>query len=198
LSDYFPVSNGYVTLTGNEKEFPEKEEELQELFKKIHICYHENVQVTSGHRTAQSIELLSTPKYIDQVFCTAINIQQGDSGRLNKTLNHIDQKCQFILDSAYASAYLSATTRKKKYLYLTLIGGGAFGNSRKWIYNALLKAHLKYAGKNGCQLEKVTLLLFRFSELDSSFLEELEKNRVPYKLMVYQKSNPQIKKSFLI
>jgi len=160
------------------------------------VCYHENVQVTSGHRTPQSIELIMPPKYIDQVFCAAINIHQGESGRFNKTIPKIEKSCDFILNCAYKSTYLSAIARKKKHLFLTLIGGGAFGNNRKQIYNALLNAHLKYAQNTENTLEKVTLLLFRITELENGFLDDLEKHQVPHSLIVYNKSKEEVRKYY--
>jgi hypothetical protein len=196
LHEYLPTHNGYIRFSGNEKELPQSDKEKDELFRKMHVCYHENVQVTSGHRTAQSIEILKKPKYIDQVFCAAINIHQGESGRFNKTLPHINDSCQFILNSAYNSTYLVTVAKKKKHLYLTLIGGGAFGNSRKWIFDAILNAHLKYTKNPDCAIEKVTILLFRLGELEPSFLDDLEKHKIPHKLVVYSKAQPETKKSF--
>jgi len=187
LKEYFPTQNGYVVLSGNEPPIPAAEEEQQKLFNKFHVCYHENVQVTTGHRTPQSLELInrSQPPIIDQVFCAAINIHQGESGKFNKAVPDYGERCQFVLNSIYSSTYISAIAHKRTHLFLTLIGGGAFGNHRQWIYSAILESHLKYARDAHSSLKKVTLILFRRGELEDGFLDKLEKNNVPHQLVVY-------------
>jgi len=195
LSEHFPTQNGYVILSGKEPPLPKTQEGQHELFNKIHVCYHENIQVTTGHHTPQALELVNISKpIIDQVFCAAINIHQGQSGKFNKAVPDVEERCKFILNSIYASTYISAIAHNRTHLFLTLIGGGAFGNQRKWIYSSILESHLKYANDANSSLAKVTLILFRVGELEPGFLEELEKNNVPYELTVYKELQPTKKK----
>ncbi|MDD4864801.1 MAG: hypothetical protein PHE38_12420 [Alishewanella agri] len=67
-----------------------------------------------------------------------------------------------ILEAAYEATFAAAIMNTKqtgnKRLYLTLLGGGAFGNQPQWILNAIKGACLRY--KN-CAVE-VKIVSYRY------------------------------------
>jgi len=127
---------------------------------------------------------------VDQVFCAAVNISQGISGMKNMRQPNVEQKCQFILTSAYYGTYMSAILHRRKKLFLTLIGGGAFSNDLEWIYDTILRAHIKWTSNSNCQLSRVYLVLFNSSDVRSSFLDDLEHTGVPFRFIKYEKGEP--------
>eukprot|EP01089_Gocevia_fonbrunei_P018558 TRINITY_DN6303_c0_g1_i1.p1 TRINITY_DN6303_c0_g1~~TRINITY_DN6303_c0_g1_i1.p1 ORF type:complete len:489 (-),score=94.01 TRINITY_DN6303_c0_g1_i1:24-1490(-) len=191
LSEHFPIRNGYVLFSGNEPgKFPENLTKLEwaELLELSSVGYHKDSQVVFGSKTSNgdSYNLVKDDdQVIDQVFCAAVNINQGDSGRFNKRQNNAEQKCKFILDSAYEGSYMSAIKHGKKKLFLTLIGGGAFGNNKAWIYEAILKAHLKWANHPASKLETVSLVLFAEKDVFPEWTTHLNKYGIPYQWKEY-------------
>jgi len=163
------------------------------LLKRVKIGYHRDVQVTTGHRSLGFERVIDPEQIIDQVFSAAVNIAQGASGRKNTKHPNYKEKCQFILEAAYTGTYLAAIKNKRKCIFLTLIGGGAFGNTKSWIFKAILLAHKKWSRDKSSCLEKVTLVLFRASELDEGFLNKLSQNSIPYEYWKYKKG---VKKLF--
>jgi len=182
LEEHFPIKNGYVIWKDLEyPKFPKRgTKQYESLLNKARVGYHKDVQVTSGHRTPSFVEVVKHDQTIDQVFCAAVNIGQGDSGGDNIKATDAIEKCRFALDVSYEGAYLTAITNNKAHLILTLIGGGAFNNNREDIYNAILDAHLKFTGNIKCKLEKVSLVVFRGEEVWDDFMVKLQENGVPY------------------
>ncbi len=77
---------------------------------------------------------------------------------------HLGTLCRLILEAAYeatfAVAVVNAAKTGNKSLYLTLIGGGAFGNDQDWIVDAIRRAVRIY-----CQYElDVKVVSFRQSQ----------------------------------
>jgi len=184
LSEHYPMRNGYVCWQGAQlPKFPKRgTKAYDDMLKKTYIGYHKDIQVTTGHRTPSYIEVVnSNDQFIDQVLCAAVNLGEGtDSGKYNRSLPDCQERCRFVLDHSYESAYAGAIAQGRKHLVLTLIGGGAFGNDREMIYSALLDAHLNWTQHSKCTLEKVSIVLFRADELVDKFLNSLVEHKVPY------------------
>jgi len=188
LKEHFPVQNGYVCLTGSEPPFPSRGgREWDDLLLKVAVGYHHNVQVTTGHRSGSILQVVNDPdQLIDQVFCAAMNVGQGTSGARNaRQLNSVD-KCKFILQADYEGTYLGAIKHRRSHLYLTLLGGGVFGNERDWIYEAIIEAHYKWAAHPASTLKKVSLVLFSDRDFDESLLRGLKAKGIPFEHVVYQ------------
>jgi len=164
----------------------------KKFLKRVKIGHHKDVQVTTGHRSLGFERVIDPEQIIDQVFCAAVNIAQGASGRKNIKHPYCKEKCQFILEAAYTGTYLAAIKNERKHIFLTLIGGGAFGNPKSWIYKAILLAHKKWSRDKSSCLEKVTLVLFRASELDDGFLNKLAENSIPYEYWKYKKGEKKL------
>jgi hypothetical protein len=181
VSKHFPITNGYVTLTGEEPSFPPRHSmEYFQLLLKSSICYHKRCQVTSGHHNNRGLEKTQDPSQtVDQILCAGLNINQGLSGAINRRIPNVETKCRFVLDLAYHSTYISAIVNHRSHIFLTLVGGGAFGNKLDWIYDSIISAHQRW-GKQNTSLRKVTLVLFKSSELLPRCLEIFKTAGIPY------------------
>ena len=82
---------------------------------------------------------------INQVYTSTCICTDGKPNALSKVL----------LDAAYEGVYLAAIRTQAPKIYLTLIGGGVFRNSRDLIYRSILRAHQLYSKylKPGCVVE---------------------------------------------
>jgi len=101
----------------------------------------------------------------------------------NTAAPNSDVKCRFVLDCAYQGTYLEAIANKRSKIFLTLVGGGAFGNKKEWIYSALLAAHKKWGIIGQSSLQKVTLVVFKSSEITNSFISTLLQEGIPHKII---------------
>jgi hypothetical protein len=114
---------GYVLLSAGMN--PPKEEGD---YKKIKVGYHANTGVTFGARAAGGRhEILASPYHtIDQVFTAAV-----DFGTKNYSMRNDAVSIQWgktILNAAYEGTFRGAFLHGRKKVFLTLIGGGVFGN----------------------------------------------------------------------
>jgi len=154
LIEHFPTRNGYIIFSPNEPKFPKYDsKDYYKFLLSSQVFYHKEAQVTTGHRTklknvkdGDTLDIVQNPKLlIDQVMCAAVNIGQGRTGIDNKKIYQSETKCRFVLDLAYQGTYLNAINNHRSQIFLTLVGGGAFANPKEWIYDAIVKAHTKWA-----------------------------------------------------
>jgi len=142
---YIPVINGYVSFKDEEIKFIE-DFEFNDI-SEIKVGIQKNVQATSGEKRNGMIEMCTDQKQIiNQVFTAAMNL-----GGVSATYAErpIAQKlARFLLRGAYRATILSAIENSrtqppecigKDKLFLTLIGGGVFGNQYEWITDAILE-----------------------------------------------------------
>lgn len=99
----------------------------------LRIGLHSNTQVT----------LPGCTHIVTQAYCSAMPVSYTD---LPLTL--WASFASFVLDASYeatlAAAVLNAQKTGNRKVYLTLLGGGAFGNDLCWILSALKRAILTY------------------------------------------------------
>ena len=74
----------------------------------------------------------------NQIIDTAMNRKKGKTGLVNAESPQSIDKSMFLLQAAYENSYLSAIKHGRRKLFLTLIGGGMFGNDFKWIHDAIV------------------------------------------------------------
>jgi hypothetical protein len=108
--------------------------ELDALQEKLQIGVQWDTQVT----------LQGGKHLVTQVYCSALPVAySGLSPRL------WERFARLILEAAYeatlAAAVLNASKSGKKSVYLTLLGGGAFGNDLGWILDAIRRAGTLYS-----------------------------------------------------
>ncbi|CAB9515180.1 expressed unknown protein [Seminavis robusta] len=169
--EYFGVpQNGKLTLTGVET-LLRSEEDVTAAATKVCIGLHKDCPVLFG-RTSKTIvykeplvvvqnskdQLLEYP-VVDHVLSASLNAWNFGVDRhlSNATLNNIMRS---LLRAAYEGIYMAAILRQRKRLYLTLVGGGSFGNPIPLIVSEILRAHEKWANHPACQLEECVICLY--------------------------------------
>jgi len=183
LKDHYPMKNGYVVYTGEEPKFPKRNSpEYQKLLHSTKVLYHKDLQVITGHRNGAELEKVNDPdQTVDQVMCAAVNIFQGRTGSENSRAPYSELKCRLVLDMAYQGTYLTCINNRRTQIFLTLVGGGIFGNKKDWIYDAIVNAHLKFGVKGKSSLEKVTLIVFNPRDISANFMRRMEEEGIPVK-----------------
>jgi len=184
LHEHFPVKNGYVCLKPDGPKFPKlNSKEYDKMLLDTQVCYHKDVQVTTGLRSTNGFERVTDPnQVVDQVLVAAINLHQDQIGMINAADPRAEDKCRFILDYAYQSTYISAITNKRTQIYLTLVGGGVFGNKREWIYEAIIHAHKKWCVLGQSSISRVTLVLYNPGDFEQILLDRLTGNKIGFEV----------------
>ena len=109
---------------------------------------------------------------VTQVFCSAVPITYSQTGRGTKPKDW-KPLAEIILESAYqatllAGAIMAAKSGKRVTVYVTQLGGGAFGNPGPWICAAMKKALLANLDK------PLDVKLLNYGRLPSENFVELE------------------------
>ncbi len=132
--------------------------ELDELRAKLKIGVQWDTQVTFSNREDEGCSHLVT-----QAYCSALPVAYS-----GLTSAQWERFARLILEAAYEStlavAALNAANTGNRTVFLTLLGGGAFGNDQRWILDAIHRA----------------CILFAASDLD-------------VKIVSYRSSNPAVK-----
>jgi hypothetical protein len=107
--------------------------ELDELCQKLKIGIHWDTQVT----------LHGGKHLVTQVYCSALPVAYS-----NLPSTSWEPFARLILEAAYeatlAAGVLNAAKTGYKSVYLTMLGGGAFGNDQNWILDAIRRACRSY------------------------------------------------------
>eukprot|EP00727_Mastigamoeba_balamuthi_P009423 m51a1_g5102 hypothetical protein (446) ;mRNA; f:300273-301994 len=198
LRDYYTVQNGYVCLTGSEKPLPASKEERDKLLRRVCVGLHTEVEVTFAGYSGENLRVveresaapdasLGDVQLIDQVFCAAMNVKQGESGEQNARAADCLEKATFLLRAAYRATYLAALVNKRQRLFLTLIGGGVFGNPVKDVFDIILEEHRHWTSKPYSRLSEVVLVLYSVPEEVHEWANQLDRDGVPYCWTAYSK-----------
>jgi hypothetical protein len=101
------------------------------LREKLHIGLHWDVEVTEADGPDRPT--------VSQAFCSALPVAYSDVPR-----DHWEPFASLILEAAYEAtmwaAVINAQRSASNVVFLTLLGGGAFGNDGKWITAAIQRA----------------------------------------------------------
>ena len=133
------VHNGYALpnadqlRTVNQILSIKSEAEYTQLMRALRIGVQGNTQVT----------LENCSHRVTQLYCSAMPVAYSrQSSALWEPL------ARLVLNAAYEASYAAAATNKAQtgnnMLYLTLLGGGAFGNRMSWIADAICRAHERF------------------------------------------------------
>jgi len=148
LKDLFFVENGYIKR--NDKSKVLNEVDFENKMNKVKVIFNENATVyydLSEKYMKRILKKVEEPFPVHQVFTAAMNIDQGKSGYNNRTQDDFPNllvKLNFLLEAAYTSAYLAAHKCQAPVLWLTLVGGGVFGNFVDLIFQNIHKVHQQY------------------------------------------------------
>jgi hypothetical protein len=136
------MRNGYALCTAKglatiaQKLDSLEAKELDELRDRIRIGLHSGVQVTD----ADDAEFV-----VSQAFCSALPISYTDIPAA-----HWKPFAALVLEGAYEATLWAAVVNahhfSSRIVFLTQLGGGAFGNESQWIHNAMRRALKKVVG----------------------------------------------------
>ena len=89
------------------------------------------------------VTLNESNNLVSQVYCSALPVSYSGIPR-----NNWEVFARLILEATYEAtlwaALINYENTGNKRVYLTLVGGGAFGNDRAWIFDAMKKAITKF------------------------------------------------------
>jgi len=165
VSEYFTVRNGYVCNTEENAPLPTDPAVLKEVENKVKVLVHANIDAMYGRYDYNSADYCQ-PQKICQVFCAAMNLSQGFSGQRNRGLPGAGDKARLLLRAAYRGTLYGAEMYGCKKVYLTLIGGGVFGNNQDDIMHAICQAQAELCEFNKC-IEEIHVVFFRAPYLDA-------------------------------
>ncbi len=118
---------GLIEITNKIKS--SSEAEIDDLRKLLRIGVQWNTEVTLG----------DSRHTVSQVYCSALPVAYSQHSS-----DLWSEFAQLVLEATYeatvCSGILNAVNNGNKTLFLTLIGGGAFGNKIEWIINALQRS----------------------------------------------------------
>ncbi len=135
--------NGYALVTEeglraiNTKLSQSTEAEIDEIKKHLRIGIQWNTEVT----------ITNTRTKVTQAYCSALPIAYCEHDSILW-----EAFAQLILDAAYEATLCAGILNSYKYgnnkVYITLLGGDAFGNENEWIINAIRRALKRYTNYN--------------------------------------------------
>lgn len=86
-------------------------------------------------------DVVNTNHKVSQIFCSAIPVSY------NKNIFNLDLVSKIVLESAYEATFILSIITNKP-VYITLLGGGAFGNKYSIIQEVIKTAFNKYKDYN--------------------------------------------------
>ena len=185
------VANGYAML--DEMTSATLPANPYDIVNKICVGVQKGAQVTFGKCITRSdgktmLQCVPQDIRINQVFCAALNMAQGEAGA--RTSNHPQAKVveRCVLRAAYEGSYLAAITAGSPRLFLTMIGGGAFGNLQSTILGEIIRAHKKYGMSS--ELREVVLVMYKVPENIDDICEEMRENGIPLECVIYTNGIP--------
>lgn len=123
--------NGLKTISKKLKSFTEKE--YEHLKGKLRIGLQSDTEVTTG----------KNKNIVTQAYCSALPVAYSDVPS-----EYWEDFARLILDATYESTFYAALANfektKNSTVFLTLVGGGAFGNKTEWIFDAIRKSVNKF------------------------------------------------------
>ncbi len=144
---FWIVKNGYVesdleSLASFDAEVSSRS--WDELVGAVRIGIQERTEVVFKNRFSR----LSTPHLVNQAFCAAVSCAYSACPK-----DSWKNLAQVALDAAYEGALLAAAMQRDSdvgtgRVWLTFVGGGAFGNKASWIYSAMKRALARAATLN--------------------------------------------------
>jgi len=161
LKEYFPVVNGYVVDLDKAEPLPKEKDELKKLSDRVKVAIHRDVDAPVCSYSGMQTEVVAEVPRVNQLFCAAVNVGQGFSGMANQAAPESRKKVMFILKADYRATYYAAAALGCKRIYLTMLGGGVFGNDKEDIADAIARVHEEFC-KQGLHvaLEEVRVTLY--------------------------------------
>lgn len=116
---FWNMKNGYALCTDEGLKLISDFEQQDEIRKRISYGIHWDTQVSNS------------TNIVSQIFCSALPVAYGIYSQ------HWESFARLVLEAAYEATLLTAILNKSNIVYLTLLGGGVFGNDTQWINDAI-------------------------------------------------------------
>lgn len=168
---FWQMKNGYVLVT------EQGLREIGEILSQVSEEDRERLkgQLRIGVQADTEVMLAGCEHRVTQAFCSALPIAYAQH-----PIALWEEFARLVLEAAYeatlAVAMRNARTTGNPRLYLTLLGGGAFGNPEAWILQALRRALLRY---QAASLEVVVVSYGRSNRQLSAMLDDVMQNIYP-------------------
>ncbi|MEP1123387.1 MAG: hypothetical protein ABJH68_05795 [Ilumatobacter sp.] len=137
--DLWTMQNGYLFATGDGLDAvanmvsTSDDEQRDELLGALRIGLQSNTEVTFGTTEETPGHLVS------QAYCSAVPVGYSD-----QPASRWEPLARLVLDATYeatlSAAAINAESIGNRSLFLTLVGGGVFGNRTEWIVDAIRRA----------------------------------------------------------
>jgi hypothetical protein len=89
--------------------------------------------------TLNNSELLASPLLVSQAYCSAMPVAYSEASAADW-----EAVARLVLEATYEATFYAAKLNYERTgchkLFLTLVGGGAFGNPQNWVFEAILGA----------------------------------------------------------
>jgi len=128
------MKNGYAfipesgLLAINKKLHAMSDEEREDLKGKLKVGIQWNTEVTIAEQ----------PQRVSQIYCSALPVAYNSTDAM-----YWESFARIILEATYEATFFAALRNLQmtgsNLLYLTLVGGGAFGNDENWILESIQK-----------------------------------------------------------
>jgi len=193
VSEYYNVINGYVCNSKDTKALPKDPHMVKEIEDRVKVLVHADIDALYGRYDYASIERCK-PQKICQTFCAAMNLSQGMSGQRNRGLPDSAEKAKLLLRAAYRGTFYGAEMYGCRKVYLTLIGGGVFGNNQDDIMDAICSAHAELCEFNKV-IEEIHIVFFRPPTV-GPLLDVISKYPIiPWRVWTFTRGKPMLVKS---
>ena len=183
LGAHFAVRNGYVCNSKTAPELPPEPAARRAIEDAVAVLVHTRVETMFGCYSLCSLEQ-TRPHTISQTFCAAMNLAQGSSGYQNALQPGARDKARLLLRAAYRGTLLAAELARCPKVFLTLIGGGVFGNRTEDIIGAIRAAHTELFDLS-THVKEIHVVFYRAPQRE--ILEDaMEHYKLPWKIYLYQ------------
>jgi len=160
---FWKMQNGYLLSDENKlKLLNEKLISIDEnsLENALKVGVQWNTEVTLGYSS----------NLVTQVFCSALPVSYSECN-----VSLWEKFARLILEATYEITFYIALKNYQKTgknrLYLTLVGGGAFGNKKEWIFDAIEKALYKFKNSD----LDVKIVSYRYDLEVVEFVEKMNR-----------------------
>jgi hypothetical protein len=134
-SQLWEMQNGYAMASASG--LYQITEHLRKLDTKGHDSLMGNLKV--GIQWQTEVTIAPRKALVNQVYCSALPIAYSSIDK-----NRWQEFARLVLNATYEATFYAALLNVVKHgnrkLYLTLVGGGAFGNDINWIFSAIERA----------------------------------------------------------
>jgi len=145
LGGNIKVQNGYTMHDGPmpleiTQTLQANKEKLEKLKGLLKVGFHQDVGVTYWRDALGNLKYVPRGTTVTQVFCSGLAFQNVNEDIINSydALGYLWHEA--LYEATLRAAHVNAQRTGNKKVFLTLIGGGAFNNKKKWIVNGIAKA----------------------------------------------------------